>query len=171
MASRKAEARRWYQQARFDLQAARWNARGAFYNTACFLAQQAAAKALKSLLYAVGARKEALLTHSLSTMIQKAGRQVPALLDCREGARQLDLHYVPSRYPNGLPDGIPHLFYGEATATGAITAAEALVSKVEDYFVSRGCEDILAPLEEGLAPVSLRGPEVIRKIPAISSTA
>ncbi len=41
---RKIEARRWFQQAGYDLQATRWNIKGGFYNTACFLAQQAGEK-------------------------------------------------------------------------------------------------------------------------------
>jgi HEPN domain-containing protein len=47
----RAEARRWFQQACYDLQAVRWNMQGGFYDTACLVAQQAAEKALKSLLY------------------------------------------------------------------------------------------------------------------------
>lgn len=47
---RKAEATRWFRQASFDLKASRWNIEGGFYETAAFLAQQAAEKALKSLL-------------------------------------------------------------------------------------------------------------------------
>ena len=38
---RKVEAQRWFQQAFYDLKATRWNIRGGFYDTACFLAQQA----------------------------------------------------------------------------------------------------------------------------------
>ena len=48
---RTVEARRWFQQATYDLKAAQWNIEGEFYDTACFLAQQAGEKALKSLLY------------------------------------------------------------------------------------------------------------------------
>ena len=36
---RKTEARRWFQQAYYDLKATRWNIEGGFYDTACFLAQ------------------------------------------------------------------------------------------------------------------------------------
>jgi HEPN domain-containing protein len=50
--------------------------------TSGFLSQQAREKALKSRLYYTGARRAAL-----------------------EDARMLDLHYIPSRYPNGLPSG------------------------------------------------------------------
>jgi HEPN domain-containing protein len=45
----KEEARRWFLQAHYDLEAARWNLKGGFYNTVCFLAQQGAEKALKNL--------------------------------------------------------------------------------------------------------------------------
>jgi HEPN domain-containing protein len=48
---RKVEAKRWFQQASYDLKAVRWNIQSSFYDTACFLAQQAGEKALKSLLY------------------------------------------------------------------------------------------------------------------------
>lgn len=80
---RKTEARRWFQQAFYDLQAARWNVKGGFYDTACFLAQQGGEKALTRLL---------------------------------DHARELDLHYIPSRYPNGIPSGYPHQFYSKKVA-------------------------------------------------------
>ena len=54
---RKTEAKRWFQQAYYDLKATRWNIQGGFYDTACFLAQQAGEKALKSFLYFQGARR------------------------------------------------------------------------------------------------------------------
>jgi HEPN domain-containing protein len=62
---RKAEAERWFKQAGYDLKAARWNIEGEFHDTACFLAQQAAEKALKSLLYYLGA-KRAAKAHTLT---------------------------------------------------------------------------------------------------------
>jgi HEPN domain-containing protein len=43
-----AEAARWLKQARYDLEAAKYNAEGEFYATACFSAQQSAEKALKA---------------------------------------------------------------------------------------------------------------------------
>src|SRR2546425_13311997 len=76
---RKAEATRWFRQAEYDLKAARWNIQGGFYDAACFLAQQTGEKALKSLLYYLGARRTALFTHSLVEMIQAVGRKVPVV--------------------------------------------------------------------------------------------
>jgi HEPN domain-containing protein len=144
-AKSKAEARRWLQQALSDLNAARWNIQGGFHDTACFLAQQAGEKALKSLLYYVGARRSALLTHSLVEMIETAKKQVNALAGLSDEARQLDLHYIPSRYPNGLPSGYPHRFYGKAMAEQAVAAAERILEAVRHHYKAQGEREILAP--------------------------
>ncbi len=145
---RNAEAARWFQQASYDLKAARWNIQGGFYDTACFLAQQAGEKALKSILYYVGARRTALLTHSLLEMVQEAGRKVDAVGRLLAEARELDLHYIPSRYPNGLPSGYPHQFYEKGVADQAVNAAEKIFTAVANYYKARNEEDILRPDEE-----------------------
>lgn len=114
--SRDEEAQRWFLQAQHDLRAAAWTLQGGFHDTVCFLAQQAAEKALKSLHYHLGTSRRVLLTHPVVTLLTQATTAAPALAACLEGARELDLHYVPSRYPNGLPSGYPHQFYGKETA-------------------------------------------------------
>ena len=140
---RKEEARRWFQQARYDLKAAQWNAEGKFFNTSCFLAQQSAEKVLKSLLYHVGARRKALLTHSLVEMVQEAGKGLKTMQSLLEDARKLDIHYIPSRYPNGLPGGTPHQFYSRNMAAEAIASAKKLFEAVEAYFNAQGESEIL----------------------------
>ena len=120
---RKVEATRWWQQAVYDLQAVRWNIQGGFHATACFLAQQASEKALKSLLYYLGARRTALLTHSLVEMVQEGSTRVSLLVALLENARELDLHDIPSRYPNGLPSGYPHQFYSQTMTEQALTTS------------------------------------------------
>lgn len=140
---RKSEAKRWFQQAFYDLQAARWNIQGRFYDTACFLAQQAGKKVLKSLLYYEGARRTALLTHSLVEMIREGEKKVKALSRLLDQARELDLHYIPSRYPNGLPSGYPHQFYGKKVAQKAVIAAEKIFSSVRNFYQSQKEKEIL----------------------------
>jgi HEPN domain-containing protein len=140
---RKAEARRWFQQACYDLRAVRWNIEGGFFDTACFLAQQAGEKALKSLLYYQGARRTVLLTHSLLEMVEHAATRDTAFGTLRERARELDIHYIPSRYPNGLPSGFPHEFYSRETAERALEAAGAILDAVREYYERSGEIDIV----------------------------
>ena len=145
---RKIEAQRWFQQASYDLKATRWNIEGRFYDTACFLAQQAGEKALKSLLYYQGTRRAALMTHSLVEMIREAGKKAPQMKELLDQARALDLHYIPSRYPNGIPSGYPHQFYAQNISEQALAAAERILSAVQSYFLAAGESDILENQEE-----------------------
>ena len=140
---RTVEARRWFQQATYDLKAAQWNIEGEFYDTACFLAQQAGEKALKSLLYYLGARRTALLTHSVVEMVRESQRGVTTVRDLLGPARELDLHYIPSRYPNGLPSGYPHQFYGKETAENALRAAESVLAVVRHHYEAQGESELL----------------------------
>jgi HEPN domain-containing protein len=140
---RKTEARRWFQQAYYDLKATRWNIEGGFYDTACFLAQQAAEKALKSILYFTGSRRKALMTHSTVEMVRESGKKINSLTELMNEARELDLHYIPSRYPNGIPSGYPHQFYGRKNADQALVAAEKIFKAIKDYYLSGEHEDII----------------------------
>jgi len=140
---RKTEARRWFQQAYYDLKATRWNIEGGFYDTACFIAQQAAEKALKSILYFTGSRRKALMTHSTVEMVREAGKKINLFVELINEARELDLHYIPSRYPNGIPSGYPHQFYGRKNADQALTAAEKIFNAIKDYYLSGEHEDII----------------------------
>jgi HEPN domain-containing protein len=65
------------------------------------------------------------------------------------GHRWLDLHYVPSRYPNGLPSGYPHAFYDRGTAEQAVSAAERILGAVTGHYRAAGETGILEPPEEG----------------------
>jgi HEPN domain-containing protein len=134
---RRAEATRWFQQALYDLRAARWNIEGGFHDTASFLAQQAGEKAVKSLLYYVGSRRTALLTHSVVEMVRTIGKRVEALRGLMDEARELDLHYIP------------HALYGRETAEKVVGAADRIVSAVSDYYRTAGEAELLNPPDGG----------------------
>ena len=87
------------------------------YEGSVFHCQQAAEKALKALLLVKG---EQPLIHScvrLLQILESAGVPIPTELE--EAARRLDIHYIASRYPNGL-GGAPETFYDEKLAKEAI---------------------------------------------------
>ena len=132
------EAQRWFLQARYDVKAAIWNRDGGFYDTVCFLSQQSAEKAFKSLLYYQG-RRQKLLSHSVVELVKHVEDLIPKTDLLLEAARKLDLHYIPSRYPNGLPSGYPHQFYSKETAEEAIKNAKRLLDAVESFYRLRKC--------------------------------
>ncbi|MBW1959556.1 MAG: HEPN domain-containing protein [Deltaproteobacteria bacterium] len=138
-----SETRRWFQQAFYDLKAAKWNLQGGFHNTVCFLAQQSSEKALKSLLFYLGLRRKAFFTHSIVEMIQEGQQKAPFLSELATDARELDLHYIPARYPNGLPSGYPHQFYDEKTAKRAIRSAEKIVFRVRKFYEDHEEQEII----------------------------
>lgn len=125
-----AEAERWWLQADNDLGFARIALREAYYHQACFIAQQAAEKSVKAVGYHLGDRT--VLGHSVMELVDRYKDRVPALVELRPASGVLDLYYVPSRYPNGLPGGVPFKVFTEGQARDAIEAAEAFVRLAAD---------------------------------------
>ena len=129
MTRREREARRWWRQARRDLESAEINERHARHEVVCFLAQQAGEKALKAFLYAQG--ESPVLGHSLLELTTRAGSYGTELAGLREAAKTLDAYYVPSRYPNGLTDDVAPLDFFEASdSVRALTAARSILEAV-----------------------------------------
>ncbi len=60
----------------------------------------------------------------------------------------LALVLVPSRYPNGLPSGYPHQFYGREMAQQALQAAEGILTIVQEHYQAQGDTAILGPDRE-----------------------
>ncbi len=123
------EAERWLAQAKRDLDDARFAASGARWNLACFLAQQAAEKALKAFLYDRGA--EAVWGHSVAELCTDAGAQDPDFETLGKDAAALDQYYIPTRYPNGLPGGIPADAYAEPDSVRALGLATSVIDLVD----------------------------------------
>jgi len=119
------EARRWLAQAESDLAFAEVGVREGFYAQACFTCQQAGEKALKALHYLRGDRL--VLGHSLLELLRGLQESHPALSELADAARQLDQYYIPTRYPNGLPGGIPAEAFTERQGTEALVFAGQLI--------------------------------------------
>lgn len=123
-----AEAQRWLRAAGEELEWARHALSGGHAAPACFHAQQSAEKALKAVHYARGAR--VVLGHSVRALIDTLAPAVPELVAQRDGAAELDLLYIPTRYPNGLAEGTPGEAFTRAQATSAIDTAQSLLEAV-----------------------------------------
>ncbi len=124
-----AEARRWFRQAEHDLSDAEYSLAGHRHNLTCFLCQQAAEKALKAFLYARGA--EGVLGHSVADLASECGTLDDAFRALKPKAAPLDHYYVPTRYPNSLPGGIPAEAFDEVDAQRALALARDVLHLVK----------------------------------------
>lgn len=116
------EGDRWARQAERDIDDARYALGGKRFNLACFLSQQAAEKAVKAFLYSQGALD--VWGHSVADLCEQAEDFDKDFRQLRTRISPLDKYYIPTRYPNGLPGGIPAEAFDEADARGAISQAE-----------------------------------------------
>lgn len=122
----------WLWQARRDLEHARASADGRFYEWACFASQQAAEKALKALFQRKGADAWG---HSLAELVSALPKDSQAPAELLEAGKELDKHYIPTRYPNALPHGSPGQSYTEGEALRAIDHAEQIIRFCEGHIL------------------------------------
>ncbi|QOJ78761.1 HEPN domain-containing protein [Infirmifilum lucidum] len=119
----------WLEDAEDDLAAARELFRVGRYAKVCFLAQQAAEKALKALLMKrLGVYER---THSIAALIERVRRSVDVPGDLLDYGELLDRYYVPSRYPNAWPSGSPSRRLKESDARAALEAAVRILEYVK----------------------------------------
>jgi len=123
------EGDRWLRQAKQDLDDAQYGRDGGRFHLTCFLAQQSAEKALKAYLYARG--QALVLGHSVARLCQDAAELDVDFADLKKRAAPLDKYYIPTRYPNGLPDGIPAEAFDIVDAERALELAESVIAFVE----------------------------------------
>lgn len=120
----------WFKQASRDVKHAELDLRGRFYEWACFSAQQAAEKAAKSLLQALGAEAWG---HSVSDLLTGLPRKMRPPEDLLEAALRLDKAYIPTRYPNMHPSGSPSTRYTRREAEGLIEDAKKILRYCKDH--------------------------------------
>jgi len=127
----RAEAARWWEQAVDDRLFVLTMAQEArFFDKACFIAQQATEKAVKACLYTQGKRE--VLGHAVIQFTRDLAQSEPTFSKIATQAARLDRHYIPARYPNGLPGG---------TLSGSFSA--------DDLFIAtQDMEAIFAVAEE-----------------------
>jgi HEPN domain-containing protein len=126
---------RWLEQAEEDQHWAKDLAERGGYHLACFLAQQVGEKALKAFLYAQG--EEIVLGHSIARLCQSASQWEGEFGKQVRRWSILDGFYVPTRYPNSLPDSIPARVYTQEAAAEAVRLSEEMVDFVRQWFSQR----------------------------------
>ncbi len=119
-----SRAEDWLRQAERDLEHARRSAELGDYEWSCFAAQQAAEKAVKAVYQRLGIE---VWGHSISRMLESLPDEYKPGEDLIDKAKELDRHYMPTRYPNLHPEGAPMDYYTKADAERAIRYAEEVV--------------------------------------------
>ena len=127
----KKEAKRWFNQAFEDLKSTKILFENKRYYLVCFLSHQIAEKALKSVIYFNN--EDLVIGHSVKILADWAGQFDVIFKKLGEKISILDSYYIPTRYPNGLPDGIPAEVFNEKAAQGALDLAEETIKIVKKY--------------------------------------
>jgi HEPN domain-containing protein len=118
----------WFDQARGDLEHARADIAGGFWEWACFPAQQSAEKAVKAVFQRMGAEAWG---HSVADLLAELGRSRDVPPELRDAALELDKAYIPTRYPNAHPSGSPRTRYTRTEAERLVAHAERIVGFCE----------------------------------------
>ncbi len=126
--SGRAESERWLAQARHDLEAAEHAAAGDYHALACFLCQQAGEKAVAGYLFARGA--DYVWGHALADLCEDAMQFDTSFDVIKTVAMLLDKYHHPTRYPTGLPGGVPHDAYDQVDSARAAEIAQDVVEFV-----------------------------------------
>ena len=91
---------------------------------------------MKAVHYLRGAR--VVIGHSVDGLLEALEAAGLAVTKLRPLAAQLDLHYIPTRYPNGLPGNLPFEVYTAAQASDALAAARRIVAFAREQVEGAG---------------------------------
>jgi len=122
------EYNRWLNEAENTFKSAIVDKENGFYNWCCFKCHQAAEFALKGQLYGLGLTP---FGHSLTKMINDLKNQKIEITSILTSCKKLDLHYIPSRYPNALPTGSPFEYHDKNIAEEALMNAKKIIDFVK----------------------------------------
>jgi HEPN domain-containing protein len=130
----KDESIRWLTQAEDEFaDADELRKRGRFY-LALFHFQQAAEKAVKAYLYLKTKSIEVFYTHSLDDLLKMAVEADESFTKIAQ-AKKLDRYYILTRYPNGLPGGVPSRYFDDPKeAEEAMLLAKGVIDLVKKEF-------------------------------------
>ena len=137
--SGRSESERWIAQAQYDLAAAEHARSGEFHALACFLCQQVGEKAVAGYLFARGA--DHIWGHALADLCEDAMQLDTSFDVIKSVAMLLDKYHRPTRYPTGLPGGIPHEAYDQVDSARAIDIARDVLQFVTTKLSSLDATD------------------------------
>ena len=129
-------AQRWIREAENTLRQAEQVCATDAYNLACFLAEQAAQKSLKAVLYLDGARWIPL--HSVAELTKEISKKRPEFSSLLAAGGKLDQYYLSTRYPDAVAEpAIPSEIFTEDQARDAVGLARNIFETSKSLIVER----------------------------------
>jgi HEPN domain-containing protein len=124
-------ALRWLRQAEHDRSIAGGHQERGDFSDACFMAEQAAQKALKAFLIGHGHRSVPI--YPVAQLAERCTQIDPAFMVHITAGRVLDQYYIPTRYPDVLaPPAVPFESYTQEQGTMAVAAARSIIALVAE---------------------------------------
>jgi HEPN domain-containing protein len=112
----------WFNQAVRDLEQAEDSRIAGRHEWACFAAHQSAEKAVKALHLHMG---QEAWGHVVARLLEDL--PITASESLIDSAKVLDNFYIPTRYPNGHPEGAPFEHYGRHQSEEAMKYARSIL--------------------------------------------
>lgn len=127
----KEDALRWLATAKEELDAAEHLFTGGFYAKTCFHCQQSAEIAIKSIW--ILEEQDPWGHSNLKLLNELRQTKISLSEEIFEVASVLDKFYIPTGYPDGLPELTPGQSYRKSEAVTAMTAAKKVFQFAEAY--------------------------------------
>ena len=119
---------RWRTEADSALRAARLQAEGGLHNWACFLAEQAAQRAVKGALHGLG---RGPWGHDLVRLGEDLADVAEVPDGVADALRRLSRHYIPGRHPDAHPSGPAGTHYASSDSAEALADAGRVLGHVD----------------------------------------
>jgi|GEM_PF-6513073 len=89
-------------------------------------------KILKAFLYLKGERP--VIGHATLKLSQRCVKYDSRFQEAQDSCRELDIFYLPTRYPNGIPGGVPYEYFNSIHAEKAAQAYENVYTIIKEFF-------------------------------------
>jgi len=86
---------------------------------------------LKGFLYSKGFR--AIITHSVVELLEESSKTEESFGRFIDHGKELDRHYIGSRYPNFYPKGPAYKYYTKEMAKKCLSYAELILKEVKKF--------------------------------------
>lgn len=119
----------WLNEGRAELRASQTLYEGGHWSWCCFTCHQAAEKALKAVCEH---RRTPQFGHNLNLLLRAAGEHGEVVPELQGAVARLNRFYIPTRYPDAFPEGVPADQFFEQDARQALDDARYVLRWAED---------------------------------------